>query len=59
MARWIWIILHSRSQRDKVIQFVMNQELHQKTLTFRNEYLSLLDNFGVKFDEKYVFEFYD
>jgi putative transposase len=50
---------HSRSHRDKVIKYVMNQELHHKTITFRNEYLTLLENFGVTFDMKYVFEFYE
>ena len=37
----------------------MNQELHHKKRTFREEYLELLKKFEIKFDEKYLFEFFE
>lgn len=50
---------YSRSQRDKVINYIMKQEEHHRTKTFREEYFELLKKFEIKFEEKYVFEFYD
>ena len=37
----------------------MNQEEHHKIKTFREEYLLILKNFDVEYDEKYLFEFYE
>lgn len=50
---------YSRSQRDPVIRYVMNQEEHHAKKTFREEYLELLKKFEIPYDEKFVFEFYD
>jgi putative transposase len=50
---------YSRSQRDNVIQYIIKQEEHHHTKTFREEYLELLKLFEINFDEKYVFEFYE
>jgi REP element-mobilizing transposase RayT len=50
---------YSRSQRDNVIKYIMNQEEHHKTKTFREEYLDLLNKFEIEYKDKYVFEFYD
>jgi REP element-mobilizing transposase RayT len=50
---------YSRSQRDRVIQYIMNQENHHKTQTFREEYLEMLRNSEMEYDERYIFEFYD
>jgi putative transposase len=50
---------HSKSQRGDVIKYIMNQEEHHKRKTFREEYLKMLHDFDVEFDEKYLFEFYD
>jgi putative transposase len=50
---------YSRSQRNGVIQYIMNQERHHKTLTFRDEYLEMLEKFEMEYDERYIFEFYD
>jgi hypothetical protein len=37
----------------------MHQEEHQKKKSFKEEYIEMLKNFEVEFDEKYLFEFYD
>ena len=50
---------YSRSQRNDVINYIMNQELHHKGRTFKEEYLKMLNDFDVKYDEKYLFEFYE
>jgi putative transposase len=50
---------YAHSQRDAVIKYIMTQEAHHASKSFREEYMSLLKNFGVTFDDKYVFEFYD
>ena len=50
---------YSRSQRDNVIQYIMNQEFHHANKTFREEYLEFLKKYEVDFDERYLFEFYD
>lgn len=50
---------YSHSQRDTVIQYIMNQEKHHGAISFREEYLGLLKKYEIAFDGKYVFEFYD
>ncbi len=50
---------YSRSQRNNVIQYIMKQEEHHSIKTFKQEYLELLEKFGIEFREEYLFEFYD
>jgi REP element-mobilizing transposase RayT len=50
---------YSRSQRDTVIKYIVNQEEHHRTKTFKDEYLKMLADFEVAYDTKYLFEFYD
>ncbi|HNZ71305.1 MAG TPA: IS200/IS605 family transposase [Prolixibacteraceae bacterium] len=47
---------YSRSHIDDVIKYINNQEDHHKRLTFKEEYLNLLQKFEVEYDEKYLFE---
>ena len=49
---------YSKSQA-KVVQYILNQPQHHKEQTFREEYLQFLKIFGIEYDEKYLFEFYD
>jgi putative transposase len=49
---------NSRSQRDSVIKYILNQESHHANQNFRDEYLNLLSNYGVEFNKNYLFEFY-
>lgn len=48
----------SKSQRDVVIKYIMNQEEHHRIKSFREEYLKMLNDFEVDFDDQYLFEFY-
>ncbi|MCF8373223.1 MAG: IS200/IS605 family transposase [Bacteroidales bacterium] len=50
---------YSRSQRDGVIKYIMQQEKHHAQETFREEYLKILKDFEIPFEGKYVFDFYD
>jgi putative transposase len=47
---------YSYSQIDKVIKYIMNQEEHHKKKTFKEEYLKLLKNFEVEYNEKFLFK---
>lgn len=49
---------NSRSQRNRVIQYILNQEIHHAKTSFRDEYLSLLDKYGIEFNNNKLFEFY-
>ncbi|OMQ12452.1 IS200/IS605 family transposase [[Flexibacter] sp. ATCC 35103] len=50
------VFSYSRSHIDAVYKYIANQEEHHKKQNFRDEYLSFLNKFNVKFDEKYIFE---
>jgi REP element-mobilizing transposase RayT len=50
---------HSKSQIDTVVKYIVNQDNHHKKSSFRDEYLEMLRNNGVEFDEAYVFDFFD
>ncbi len=50
---------YSRSQRNDVIQYIVNQEQHHKQKSFREEYLLLLQKFEMEYNPDYLFEFYD
>lgn len=47
---------YSRSQRDDVIKYIVNQEEHHKKKTFSNEYLEFLTAFGIEHDKRYLFD---
>ena len=50
---------HSRSQLDTVVQYILNQEEHHRKRSFREEYLEILRKNDVKFQDEYLFEFFD
>jgi REP element-mobilizing transposase RayT len=50
---------YSRSQLDNIYKYIANQEVHHKRRTFREEYILLLKRFEIKFEDKYLFEFFD
>ena len=45
---------YSINEKDKLIEYVKNQEEHHKKLTFRQELIMLLEEHGIEFDEKYL-----
>lgn len=46
---------YSHSQVDAVYRYIKNQQEHHKRISFREEYLKMLDKFGVKYDKRYLF----
>ncbi len=47
---------YSRSQIDKVVKYILNQQEHHKKITFLDEYRKLLRAFNVEYDERYIFK---
>ena len=50
---------YSRSQLEKIYHYIENQEMHHKKRSFREEYIELLNRFGIEYEEKYLFEFFE
>ena len=50
---------YSKSQRNNVIQYIINQKKHHKERTFREEYMEMLQKFEIKYEDAYLFEFYE
>lgn len=49
------VFSYSRSHIDKVYNYIKNQEVHHRKKSFREEYIRLLENFEVDYDERYIF----
>lgn len=47
---------YSRSQLGAVIRYIENQQRHHMRKSFREEYIELLEKFGVDYDRKYIFK---
>jgi len=45
---------YSYSQIDRVAKYIMNQEKHHKRITFRDEYIKLLEQFNIPYDSRYI-----
>jgi REP element-mobilizing transposase RayT len=50
---------YSQTHIRKVYDYILDQEKHQQKKTFRQEYLDLLEKFEIKFEDKYLFEWYE
>ena len=64
MGRFSWqdgfgAFSYSRSQLVTVIRYIENQQKHHAKKSFREEYVSLLEKFGVEYDARYIFKFGD
>ena len=49
------VFSYSQSHIDNVYKYIQNQEKHHKKVTFRDEYLDLLNKFNIQYDEQYIF----
>ena len=47
-------IFYGENLNDKI----SDQEQHHKKRTFKEEYMELLNKFAIKYDERYLFEFF-
>jgi putative transposase len=53
------VFSYSNSHIDRVVKYVMDQEIHHREKNFKQEYLMLLKESDLKFEEKYLFDFID
>ncbi|RII26923.1 MAG: transposase [Geobacter sp.] len=44
----------SENRREAVKHYILNQETHHQTRTYKDEYLAFLRQAGVEFDERYL-----
>jgi len=61
MGRFSWqegfgAFSYSRSQLGTVIRYIENQQRHHAKKSFREEYVALLEKFGVEYDQRYIFK---
>jgi REP-associated tyrosine transposase len=61
MGRFSWqegfgAFSYSRSQLGAVIRYIQNQQTHHAKKSFRDEYIQLLEKFGVAYDRRYIFK---
>jgi putative transposase len=50
---------YSHSQIGKVYNYILNQAVHHKKRTFKEEYLEFLYKNDLKFEDQYLFEFFN
>ncbi len=53
------VFSYSMSHRKRVIAYIENQQEHHRKKSFQEEYLKFLESFNVKYNQKYLFEFFD
>ncbi|MCF8303174.1 MAG: transposase [Bacteroidales bacterium] len=49
---------YSKSHVDRVMKYIINQEVHHKKRSFREEYIDFLEKFKVEYKLEELFEFY-
>lgn len=49
------VFSYARSAISNVAKYIENQEKHHKKKTFKEEYLKILQDFDIDYDERYVF----
>ena len=50
---------YSRTHRDAVCKYILNQKEHHKTKTFEEEFLKMLADFEVEIGRKTMFDFFE
>ena len=45
---------HSWWEKDKIIRYVINQQEHHKKVSYREEFIQLLKDHGIEYNEKYL-----
>ena len=49
---------YSMRDKQRVINYILNQEEHHRKRTFRDEYKNLLNEMDVSYNERYLFDFF-
>ena len=50
------VFSYHQSMIDTIYKYIQNQEKHHKIQTFKEEYLGLLKEFRIEYDEQYIFQ---
>lgn len=50
---------YSHSHIGRVYDYILNQEIHHKERSFREEYMDFLNKYEIKFEDQYLFEFFE
>ena len=50
------VFSYSKSHVGRVYNYIKNQEIHHKEISFKQEYLDFLKKFGIPYEERYIFE---
>jgi len=50
---------YSHDDRDKVINYIINQQEHHRKKTFQEEYMNFIKEFEIEYKAPYLFEFFD
>jgi len=50
---------HSHSSIDRVVKYILNQEIHHRKKSFKEEYMEMLVKNEIKFNDAYLFDFHD
>lgn len=48
------VFTYSIKDKNNLINYIKNQEEHHKNKTFKEEFIELLDEHGIEFEEKYL-----
>ena len=50
---------YTHRDRQLLIDYIHNQQRHHQKTPFKDEYLRLLQKYGIEYNDEYLFEFYD
>ncbi len=56
MAGRLWSFFLQARDVDMIYKYIQNQEEHYTKQTFRDEYLGLLKEFDIGYNEQYIFQ---
>ena len=56
MAEWYGVFSVSQSVIGKTLEYVKNQDIHHKKMSFQDEYQKFLESYGVEYNKEYVFK---
>ena len=46
----------SKSEEERVMRYIANQESHHRKRTFKEELVALLDKHGIEYDKRYLWD---
>ena len=50
---------YSKSQEDRVIKYILNQPVHHQKISFKKEYMDMLDKLDISYKPEYLFDWFD